>query len=175
MPSLVVTIDRLKNILRKPRKSTPFRHLIEYCMIEWLHDTELQWVVVFFLQSVCTGVPLRALVDGDFYAVPAKVPHGPIVNVRPLLNFTTRRQLVRAHVAHQYVPLLARAGVPACTDAEPGTPRPPNHVFCTDSRRQLIYALIAKRPALAAILFHYVITGPLSRSQMTASPLPRLQ
>ena len=79
MPSMVVTIDCVRTVLRKARKSTPLRDLIEYCMIEWLRDTELQWVVGF-LQSVSAGVPLRALVHGDFYALPAKVPHGPIVN-----------------------------------------------------------------------------------------------
>ena len=67
MPSLVVTIDFVKAVLRKAWKSTPFRDLIECCMIEWLRDEELQWVVEF-LQSVSTGVPLRALVHGDFHA-----------------------------------------------------------------------------------------------------------
>ena len=86
MPSLVVTIDSVKDVLRKARKSTPFCDVIESCMIEWLCDEEFQWVVEFLL-SVSTGVPLRALVHGDFYALPAKVPHGPIVNARPLLNF----------------------------------------------------------------------------------------
>ena len=81
MPSPVVTLDSVKAVLRKARKSTPFRDLIEYCMIEWLRDEELQWVVEF-VQSVSTGVPLRALVNGDFYALPTKVPHGPIVNAR---------------------------------------------------------------------------------------------
>ena len=38
-------------------------------------------------------------------------------------------------------------------DAKPGTPLPSNHVFCTDSRQQLINALIARLPALAGILF----------------------
>ena len=33
----------------------------------------------------------------------------------PLLNFTTMWKLVRAHIAHQYVPLLARVGVLPCT------------------------------------------------------------
>ena len=41
MPPLVVTIDSVKWVLRKARKSTPFGDLIQYCMIEWLHDTEL--------------------------------------------------------------------------------------------------------------------------------------
>ena len=49
------------------------------------------------------------------------------------------------------------------TDAEPGTPRPRNDVFCTDLRLQLIHALIANRPALAAILFYYFTTGPRLR------------
>ena len=66
-------------------------------------------------QSVSSGVPLRALVHSDFYALPAKVPHGPIANARLLLNFTTIWKLVGAHIAHQYVPLLARAGVLPCT------------------------------------------------------------
>ena len=35
-------------------------------------------------------------------------------------------------------------------DVEPSTPQPPNHVFCTYSRRQLIDALIANRLALEA-------------------------
>ena len=77
MPSLVVTIDSVMTVLRKARKSTPFRDLIECSMIEWMRDTELQWVVEF-LQSVSAGVPLRALVQCDFYALPAKVLHGPI-------------------------------------------------------------------------------------------------
>ena len=113
MPSLVLTIDSVRTALRKARKSTPYRDLIEYCMIEWLRDTELQWVVEF-LRSVSARVPLWALVHGDFYALPAKVPHGPIVNARPLLNFITRLILVGAHIAHRYVPLLARAGVLPC-------------------------------------------------------------
>ena len=83
-------------------------------MIEWLREEELQWVVGF-LRSVSTRVPLRALVHGDFYALPAKVPHGPIVNARPLLNFTTMWRLVGAHIASQYVLLLAQAGVLPCT------------------------------------------------------------
>ena len=34
MPPLVVTIDSVKTVvLRKARKSTPFRDLIEYCMV----------------------------------------------------------------------------------------------------------------------------------------------
>ena len=55
MPSLVVTIDFVEVVLRKARKSTPFRHLVECCMIEWLREEELQWVVDF-LQSVSAGV-----------------------------------------------------------------------------------------------------------------------
>ena len=115
MPSLLVTIASDRAVLRKARKSTPFRDLIAYCMIQWLCDEELQYMVEF-LQSVSTCVPLRALVHGDIYALPAKVPHGPIVNARPLLNFTTMWKLIGAHIAHQYVPLLARAGVLPCTE-----------------------------------------------------------
>ena len=41
MPSLVITADSVRTVLRKAQKSTPFRDLIEYCMSEWLRDTEL--------------------------------------------------------------------------------------------------------------------------------------
>ena len=61
------------------------------------------------------GVPLATVVHGDFYALPAKAPHGPIVNARPLLNFTTMWKLIGAHIASQYVPLLSATGVIPCT------------------------------------------------------------
>ena len=104
MPSLVVTIDSVWVVLQKARKSTPFDDLIEYCTIEWLRKEELQWVVEF-LQSVSTGVPLRARVHGDVYALPAQVPHGHIVNARPLLDFTTmwaspNLKMLCLHAAH---------------------------------------------------------------------------
>ena len=103
MTSLLVTIDSVKIVLRKARKSTPFCNVIEYCMIQWLRDEEVQWPAKF-LRSVSTRVPLRAFVHGDFYTLPAKVPHGPIVNARHLLNFTTMRKLVRAHIAASTCP-----------------------------------------------------------------------
>ena len=83
-------------------------------MVEWLRDDELQWVFEF-IQCVATGVPLRAIVHGGFYALLAKIPHGPILNARPLLNSTPMWKLVGAHIASQYVPLQARAGVLPCT------------------------------------------------------------
>ena len=55
-------------------------------------------------------------------------------------------------------------------DAEPGTPRPLNHVFCIDLRRQLINAFIANRLALAAILFHYCTTGTRCRGRGSGGP-----
>ena len=45
MPPLTVTIDSTRRILRKAQRSTLFRYLVEYCMVEWLHDHQLQWVV----------------------------------------------------------------------------------------------------------------------------------
>ena len=83
-------------------------------MVEWLRDDQLQWVVDI-IQQVAAGVPLWAIVPGDFCALQAKIPHGHIVNARPLLNFTTIWKLVGAHIADQYVLLLARARVFPCT------------------------------------------------------------
>ena len=38
MPPPHVTIDFARRILQKARKSMPYRDLVEYCMLEWLHD-----------------------------------------------------------------------------------------------------------------------------------------
>ena len=67
-------------------------------MLERLHNAQLQWVVKF-IRNVATGVPLDVLVHGDFYALPAKTPHGPIAKAQPLLNFTTMWKLIGAHIA----------------------------------------------------------------------------
>ena len=57
MPSLLVTIDSIRIVLRKARKSTPFRALIEYCMIEWLRDNfPYANVELFLLTPPCTWV-----------------------------------------------------------------------------------------------------------------------
>ena len=114
MLPLTVTIDSTRHIPQKARHSTPFRDLVQYCTVEWLHDDQLQ-LVGGFIQQVATGVPLRAIVHGGFYVLPAKIPHGPIVNASPLLNCTTMWKLVGAHIADQYVPLVAFAGVLPCT------------------------------------------------------------
>ena len=66
-------------------------------MIKWLHDAQLQWVVNFNC-NVVRGVPLDVLVHGNFYALPAEKPHGPIANARPRLNFTTMWKLIGAHI-----------------------------------------------------------------------------
>ena len=81
-------------------------------MSEWLHNDQLQ-SVVGFIQEVSIGVQLRAIVHGDFFALPVKIPHGPIVNADPLLNFTTKWKFVGTHIANEYVPILAYAGVHA--------------------------------------------------------------
>ena len=51
MPSLVDTLDCVIVVLLKARRSTPYRDLVEYWMIQWLHEEELQWVVQL-MQSV---------------------------------------------------------------------------------------------------------------------------
>ena len=84
MPPLSATVLSSSRNLSKARRSTPYRDLIEYCMLEWLHDDQLQRVVDF-VQDVIQGKPLEVLVHSDFYALPNKVPHGPIVNARPLV------------------------------------------------------------------------------------------
>ena len=78
-------------------------------MLEWLQEAQLQWLVDFVCNAA-TGVPVDVLVHGDFCALPAKTTHGPMGNSRPFLNFTTTWKLIGAHIADQYVWLVAQAG-----------------------------------------------------------------
>ena len=73
MPPLLVTVDSTRHILRKAKRTTPYKDLIEYCMLEFLAGDQLQWVVDFF-QDIARNRPLSVLVHGDFYALPSKVP-----------------------------------------------------------------------------------------------------
>ena len=67
--------------------------------------------VVNFIHNVADGAPLDILVHGDFYALPSKTPHGPVVIARPLLNFTTMWKPIGAHITDQYILLLAHSRV----------------------------------------------------------------
>ena len=109
-PPPQVTMDSSRRILRKAPKSTPYRDLVEYCMPEWLHDAQLKWVVDFVC-NVANGLPVAVLVHRDFYALPNKVPHGPLANAPPLLNCTTMWKLTGAHIANHRIPLRTQSGV----------------------------------------------------------------
>ena len=88
--ALASIFDICKACVAQSSVILPFWGLVEYCMLEWLQDEQLQWVVDF-VQDIPRGKPLDVVVQGDFYALPNKVPHGPIVNSRPLLNFPLSR------------------------------------------------------------------------------------
>ena len=60
-PPLQVVRDYTQSILPTSKKTTPHRDLIEYCMIEWLHDARLQRGVDP-LRNVALGVRVDILV-----------------------------------------------------------------------------------------------------------------
>ena len=53
-----------------------------------LEDENLQYLTDFYNRSL-QGEPFDDIFAGDFYTLPNKLPHCPIANARPLLNFTT--------------------------------------------------------------------------------------
>ena len=96
-----------------PASQAQFKLRTSVC--KWQQETFADSCANLHSLPLATGVPLRAIAHGEFYALRAKVPHGPIVNARPLVNFTTMWKLGGAHIASQYVPLLAGVGVLPCT------------------------------------------------------------
>ena len=46
------------------------------------------WLVTF-VNCVLQGHIVPRLLHGDFYALPNKLPHGPVSNTRPMVNMTT--------------------------------------------------------------------------------------
>ena len=58
-----------------------------------------------------TGESNSVLYQGDFYALPNKLPHGPIANARPLLNFATMWKMLSGCVNNHLAPFLCAAEI----------------------------------------------------------------
>ena len=88
IPPVTVTVGDIQHTLHKAPPSTPYRNLLEYKHFRMLVEEHLQDLANFYNRSL-QGEPFDDVFAGDFYALPNKLPHGPIANARPLLNFTT--------------------------------------------------------------------------------------
>ena len=71
--------------------------------------------VAGFIRNVADGGLLDVRVHGDVCTLLDKTPHGPVANARPRRNFMILCKFIAAHIADQYVPLLARSRVLPCT------------------------------------------------------------
>ena len=104
----------LRSVLLDSPDSMPFHDHLEYRFLRILTDEHLGRLAQLYLRWY-HGENITSIFQGDFYALPNKVPHGPIANVRPLLNFTTlwkvfssvlKRYVTRALCHSRVIPLL---------------------------------------------------------------------
>ena len=57
------------------------------------------------------GEDITSIFQGDFYALPNKVPHSPITSARPLLNITTPSKVFSLLVKRYLTLVLCNSGV----------------------------------------------------------------
>ena len=79
-----------------------------YKFLRFLRDTQLEHLVQTYNRWY-HGEYLHKVFQGDFYALPNKIPHGPIANARPVLNFTTIWKVFSACLKQFLTPILCAA------------------------------------------------------------------
>ena len=110
IPTLVITVPRIRKIIRKANRTSPFRDLLEYMHVGLLKDNHLDSLAALYNRAI-TGEPNSVLYQGDFYTLPNKLPHGPIANARPLLNFATPWKILSGCVKDHLAPFLCAAEI----------------------------------------------------------------
>ena len=109
-PPLTLTVSFLRKVLKKFPRSTPFRNLLEARMVNFLSDSQLLHLVQLY-NTWLAGGDMDGIYWGDFYALPNKLPHGPIANARPLLNFHTLWKIFSASIKKHVTHLLCQSQV----------------------------------------------------------------
>ena len=95
LPPLKLTGHTLRQVLRESPNSTPFHDRLEYRMYQ-------RWY---------QGENISSTFWGDFYALPNTLPHGPIANGRPLLNFTTSWNVFSSVLKRHLTPVVSNFGI----------------------------------------------------------------
>ena len=88
VPDIGFTTQMIKHTLSNASHTTPYQDLLEYKFLRFLSDKQLERLAQIYNRWY-GGKYLHKVFQEDFYALPNKIPHGPIANARPLLNFTT--------------------------------------------------------------------------------------
>ena len=110
IPDIQFTAQMMRYTLSNASHTPPYQDLLEYKFLCFLSDTPLERLAQIY-DRWYHGEYLHTVFQGDFYALPNKIPHGPIANARPLLNFTTIWKAFSACLKQFFTPILCAAHV----------------------------------------------------------------
>ena len=77
-------------------------------MVNMLSDQQLQKLADLYNRWL-SRENMHSIYWGDFHALPIKIPHGPIANAGPLLNFHTLWKIFSACMKHHVSPHLCQS------------------------------------------------------------------
>ena len=110
LPRLELSGRILRQVSRESPDSTPFPDRLEYRFLRIPADEHLDGLAQMY-QRWYQGEDITSIFRGDFYAPPNKLPHGPIANARPLLNFTMLWKVFSSVLKRYLTPVLCASGV----------------------------------------------------------------
>ena len=110
VPDIRFTTQMIKHTLSNASHTTPCQDLLEYEFLCFLSDKQLERLSQIYNRWY-NGEHLHKVCQGDFYALPNKIPHGPIANARPLSNFTTIWKFFSACLKQFLTPIFCTAHV----------------------------------------------------------------
>ena len=110
IPDIQFTAQMARYTLSNASHTTPYQNLLEYKFLCFLSDKQLEHLAQMYNRWY-DGEYLHKVFRGDFYALPNKIPHGPIANARPLLNFTTIWKVFSTCLKQLLTPILCVAPV----------------------------------------------------------------
>ena len=110
IPNIQFTAQMIIYTLSNASYTTPYQDPLEYKFLRFLSDKQLGCLAQIYNRWY-HGEYLHKVFQGDFYAPPNRIPHGPIANARPLLNFTTIWKVFSACLKQFLDPILCAAHV----------------------------------------------------------------
>ena len=103
-------IANLRPIIHRAAATVPYHVLLEYRLFGQLEDAQFT-AIVYLINNILSGVPVRQAHSANFINLPKKTPHGPIANGRPLTNLATISKLTAALIKDHYQPRLVQGGI----------------------------------------------------------------
>ena len=110
IPDIQFTAQMIRYTLSNASHTTPYHDLLEYKFLCFLSYKQLERLAQIYNRWY-HGEHLHKLFQGDFHSLPNKIPHGPIANARPLLNFTTIWKIFPACLKQFLIPILCATHV----------------------------------------------------------------